>query len=108
MGHFEKRSGFIKKIPQFWRAAFVGHPEAERLVHPAEKDALALIQDLDLKDNLDQSGSFQVTLSFANTSLFKEQTLMKKVTFQDALNETVEAGTLTPANDKGKALLEEL
>mmetsp|Transcript_92981 Transcript_92981/g.263140 ORF Transcript_92981/g.263140 Transcript_92981/m.263140 type:complete len:247 (-) Transcript_92981:114-854(-) len=102
--HFDKRAALLRRVPKFWQAAFLGHPG--HLVHPAEIDALAHLQDLDVRDNLDHNGSYEVSATFAENEFFKERAVTKKVTFQDALAKAVHAGVLTAAGEKGRAVLE--
>jgi len=104
--HFERRSKMLRKIPVFWRNALCGHPL--RLTHPAETEALAFLQDLDVRDNLDESGSYEVRATFSENSLFKEKSIVKKVTFQESCMEVVEAATLSASGDEGRKLMQEL
>lgn len=102
--HFDKRTALLRRVPRFWQAAFLGHPA--HLVHPAEIDALAHLQDLDVRDNLDHNGSYEVSATFTENELFKERTVTKKVIFQEALAKAIHAGVLTAAGEKGRTVLE--
>eukprot|EP00933_Yihiella_yeosuensis_P001230 TRINITY_DN10199_c0_g1_i1.p1 TRINITY_DN10199_c0_g1~~TRINITY_DN10199_c0_g1_i1.p1 ORF type:complete len:311 (+),score=62.20 TRINITY_DN10199_c0_g1_i1:339-1271(+) len=59
---FKRRSTLLRKIPGFWQAALSGHPLG--LVHPDEVEFLKQITDIDVKENLDKSCSYEVRIFF--------------------------------------------
>merc|ERR1712054_678456 len=95
--HFDKRCKMLQKINGFWKAAMCGHPNG--LVHQAEVEALVHIQDLDLRENIDKNGSFEVRVTLSENSLFKERALVKKVTYADVQNVTITVTDLTAAGE---------
>lgn len=101
--HFDKRGKKVRSIPGFWKSALCGHPS--RLVAPFESEALEHIIELDVRENVDRRGSYEVRVQFGKNVLFKERSAVKKVTFHDALTEQVEAATLTAASDRGLEIL---
>mmetsp|Transcript_58907 Transcript_58907/g.164573 ORF Transcript_58907/g.164573 Transcript_58907/m.164573 type:complete len:254 (+) Transcript_58907:71-832(+) len=104
--HFDTRGRLLRKIPGFWRAAFRGHPLG--LTHDAELEALGHMQDLEVRDNLDRSGSFEVRATFGDNRFFEERVLVKRVSFQDVSSEAVEAATLTASGQDGRELIQRL
>jgi len=101
--HFVRRRKLINEISGFWKAALCGH--AQQLVHPAETDALEFLKDIDLLDNLDDKGSFEVRASFIPNELFVESVLVKKVTFNESREEVIEAGKLSAKGAHGREVL---
>merc|ERR1712039_748933 len=68
-------------------------------------DFLTELVDLQLRDNLDRSGSFEVTATFNANDWFEETSLRKKVTFND-VDAAVEPAKLTSKGDLGDELLQ--
>lgn len=101
--HFAVRSARLRGKPAFWKAALCGHPAS--LVHPAEREALEHITDLQLQDNMDSSGSFAVKIDFAAGGPFRESSARKKVVFGEEMSVRVEAATLTAAGESGREVL---
>eukprot|EP00927_Polykrikos_kofoidii_P022571 TRINITY_DN21013_c0_g1_i1.p1 TRINITY_DN21013_c0_g1~~TRINITY_DN21013_c0_g1_i1.p1 ORF type:complete len:267 (-),score=47.88 TRINITY_DN21013_c0_g1_i1:24-824(-) len=102
---FERRGRLLRQVPGFWTAALSGHPL--RLVHPAEVSALSHLQDLELNDNLDRNGSYEVIATFGKEAPFTERSIVKRITFHET-GETVEPATLTASEDGFAELLEKL
>eukprot|EP00931_Biecheleriopsis_adriatica_P049191 TRINITY_DN28449_c0_g1_i1.p1 TRINITY_DN28449_c0_g1~~TRINITY_DN28449_c0_g1_i1.p1 ORF type:complete len:277 (-),score=56.83 TRINITY_DN28449_c0_g1_i1:45-875(-) len=115
---FERRSKLLRQVPGFWQAALSGHPSG--LVHPEEADALDQVTDLDVRENLDDSCSYEVRFLFGHNAkdnrsrssalgprLFQEKLAVKRVAFQDGQGDpaTVQPARLTPAGERGAALL---
>mmetsp|Transcript_100039 Transcript_100039/g.182535 ORF Transcript_100039/g.182535 Transcript_100039/m.182535 type:complete len:240 (+) Transcript_100039:86-805(+) len=102
--HFKKRRDLLKQIPGFWKDALRGHPM--NLTHSIELEALSHLQDIEVHENTDRNGSYEVRATFHDNSLFKEKTILKKVVYHDVTGERIEAATLTSASEQGQKLLD--
>lgn len=102
--HFQKRGKLLRQIEGFWKGALCGHPL--RLTHTAELEALGHLQDLEVRENLDRYGSYEVHATFHDNDLFKEKSIVKKVTYHDVTGERIEAAVLTGASDSGRHVLD--
>lgn len=60
---FIKRQEIINKVPGFWAKAIIHHPGLSYLTS-ADTPILELLNKIELEDNLDNFGSYKVTLTF--------------------------------------------
>jgi len=104
--HFVRRRKLINEIRGFWKAALCSH--TQQLVHPAETDALEYLKSIDLLDNLDDKGSFEVRASFIPNEIFVENVLVKKVTFNESCEEVIQAGKLSAKGAHGREVLAQI
>lgn len=102
--HFDARGTLLRRFPGFWKAALCGHPFG--LVAPFEVEALEHVVELDLRENTDRRGSYELRVHLGENTLFRERSVVKKVTFHDTLTERVEAAALTAASAKGREILD--
>lgn len=65
--HFRKRQEVIDKIPGFWAKAITHHPALSYLT-TADMPILELLEKIELEDNLDNSGSYKITLTFGEVA----------------------------------------
>ncbi|ORM39614.1 Aspartic acid-rich protein [Babesia sp. Xinjiang] len=89
--HFKKRQEIIDKIPGFWAKAMSHHPALSYLT-TADAPILQLLQKVELDDNLDNYGSYKVTLTFAEAArdYMEPIVLTKHVVFSDTKEEVAE------------------
>ncbi|KAK1443224.1 testis-specific y-encoded like protein [Babesia gibsoni] len=89
--HFRKRQEIIDKIPGFWAKAITHHPALSYLT-TADMPILELLRQIDLEDNLDNSGSYKVTLTFGDAAREYMDTLVltKHMEFTDTKERVVE------------------
>lgn len=80
---FEKRQNIINKVPGFWSKALQHHP-ALCLLTPADFNILQYLTKIDLKDNLDDNGSYKITFTFDdNASEYMEPlSIVKYIVFE--------------------------
>ena len=76
----------IESIPQFWCIAIMNHPGLDgSVLKRLDYGPLSYLTKLDVEDNLDDNGSFRITLIFddSNNPYFSNNTLVRTVTVLD-------------------------
>ncbi|KJP88615.1 aspartic acid-rich protein [Plasmodium fragile] len=88
---FEKRDEIIEKVPGFWANTLRKHPALSDIV-PEDIDILNCLVKLDLKDNMDNNGSYKITFTFNEKAkeYMEPLTLVKHVTFDNNQEKVVE------------------
>ncbi|SPJ10260.1 nucleosome assembly protein [Plasmodium sp. DRC-Itaito] len=88
---FEKRDEIIQKVPGFWANTLRKHPALSDIV-PEDIDILNHLVKLDLKDNMDNNGSYKITFIFGEKAkeFMEPLTLVKHVTFDNNQEKVVE------------------
>ncbi|EDO05923.1 Nucleosome assembly protein (NAP) family protein [Babesia bovis T2Bo] len=89
--HFKKRQEIIDKIPGFWAKAISHHPALSYLT-TADAPILELLQKIDLEDNIDNNGSYKVTLTFTEEAreYMEPLVLTKHIVFTNDKDDVVE------------------
>ncbi|KAF4666789.1 hypothetical protein FOZ61_009226 [Perkinsus olseni] len=103
---YEARALLLRRIPNFWLQVFTGHPLV--LVTEVEFRAFQYLADFTVDDNIDDLGSYRVSLTFSSGNpMFPERELLKKVKFNkleqpyddddasESLSVTIEARTVS-------------
>ncbi|EKX74345.1 nucleosome assembly protein, putative [Theileria equi strain WA] len=90
---FKKRQEIIEKVPGFWCKALTHHPALSYLTS-ADLPILEHLKGIDLQDNLDNNGSYKLTLEFSEKAkeYMSPLVLVKHVEF-DINKETVKECT---------------
>ncbi|CDR94782.1 nucleosome assembly protein, putative [Babesia bigemina] len=81
----------INKIPGFWARAILHHPALSYLT-TADMPVLELLEKVELDDNIDNNGSYKVTLTFGEGAreYMEPLVLTKHVRFSDNKEDVVE------------------
>ncbi|GBE60071.1 nucleosome assembly protein [Babesia ovata] len=91
--HFRRRQacGIINKIPGFWARAILHHPALSYLT-TADTPLLELLEKVDLEDNIDNNGSYKVTLTFGEDAreYMEPLVLTKHIRFSNNKEDVVE------------------
>ncbi|EUD68012.1 aspartic acid-rich protein [Plasmodium inui San Antonio 1] len=88
---FEKREEIIEKVPRFWANTLRKHPALSDIV-PEDIEILNCLVKLDLKDNMDNNGSYKITFTFNEKAkeYMEPLILVKHVTFDNNQEKVVE------------------
>ncbi|SCN59667.1 nucleosome assembly protein, putative [Plasmodium chabaudi adami] len=88
---FDKRDVIIQKVPCFWANTLRKHPALSDIV-PEDIDILNHLTTLDLKDNMDNNGSYKITFTFSDKAkeYMEPLVLVKHVTFDNNQEKVVE------------------
>lgn len=92
---FEKREKIIEKVPGFWGNTLRKHPALTDIV-PEDIEILNHLVKLDLKDNMDNNGSYKITFIFNEkaSEYMEPLTLVKHVTFDNNQEKVVECTSI--------------
>lgn len=99
----EQRRVEIGKIPYFWVTAIGNHPISDsKVFYACDSDPLSFLQEVELLDNLDDNGSYEVRLRFdsGNNPFFPETELVRKLTVLDDFSDDVSATHISWAPGK--------
>jgi len=75
---FTKRSGIIKKIPNFWVTSFVNHPHISLLLEEVEEEALHYLTSLEVEEFDDIKSGYRIHFHFDTNPYFTNTTLTKE------------------------------
>ncbi|GIX65430.1 nucleosome assembly protein [Babesia caballi] len=89
--YFNKRQEIISRIPGFWAKAITHHPGLSYLT-TADLPILEQLNSIQLDDNLDNNGSYKITLIFneAAREFMEPLVLCKHIVFADNKENVVE------------------
>lgn len=95
---WEQRRFIISQIPDFWATAIAHHPiisPHEKIFFKQDFPILSLLTDIELRDNMDEMGSFELVFRFdsSNNIYFPESEIVRKFLVDKSANESV---TVTP------------
>lgn len=76
----ENRKKIISEIPGFWGIAIRNHPVGKGLPH-VEADILKYLSDIQVEDNQDANGSYEIIFTFLQNPYFSETCLSRSVVF---------------------------
>jgi template-activating factor I len=90
----EQRKEEISKIPDFWVTAIGNHPFTNQEPWPRDREILSYLESIDLEDNLDDNGSYNLTFKFGSGNpFFSNSELVRSVTILEDQSDVV---TSTP------------
>jgi template-activating factor I len=94
-----KRAESIDEIPDFWLKCILNHPDVE--ITEEEVKILGYLEDLELQDNMDEFGSHEIKLVFADGNpFFSEKEVFKFVKINADNSTEIEATKITWAPGK--------
>ncbi|XP_017038187.1 protein SET-like [Drosophila kikkawai] len=100
--YYEKRSDFIKKVPNFWMTAIMNHPKVACILDEDEEDCLHSLSKLVVEESEDIKNGFRIIFHFNENAYFEDQVLTKEFFWESN-------STSTPIKWKeGKNLLQQV
>ena len=101
---WEKRKSLIDQIPDFWATAIAHHPLTahEKIFWKQDFPILSLLTQIDLIDNIDKFGSFDLIFRFQadNNIFFSETEIVRKLIVTSGNQEHVSVTPVTWAPGK--------
>jgi len=59
--HFQKRSEYISKIPNFWVTAFVNHPQVSALLSEEDEEVLQSLTKVEVQEFEDIKSGYRIS-----------------------------------------------
>ena len=109
--YYEKRSGLVKSIPNFWVTAFINHPQVSGILDEEEEECLHALTKLEVEEFEDIKSGYRIHFYFDENPFFENKVLTKEFHLGSGATENSDcpSSTSTPIQWKeGKNLLKQL
>ncbi|KAL3110194.1 hypothetical protein niasHT_015797 [Heterodera trifolii] len=75
---FEKRTHFIKQIPNFWVTVFINHPQISNILEEEEEECLHYLTKVEIEENEDIKAGYKLKFSFDPNPFFENSEIVKE------------------------------
>ncbi|KAL7068867.1 putative nucleosome assembly protein [Cryptosporidium serpentis] len=105
----EERKKVIEKIPRFWYDTLCRHPLIAEHIHSEDLDVLKHLKHIELDDNLDDEGSYCISLIFDEgvSDIMEPLVLKKHIIYKDDEEKVQEVTTIKWKSVSPKTLITE-
>ncbi|XP_074317004.1 NAP1-related protein 2-like isoform X2 [Silene latifolia] len=80
---YNKRTGVIQAIPDFWLTAFLSHPALSELVTDEDHKIFKHLTSIEVVDSKDVKSGYSISFNFSPNPYFEDTKLTKTFTFLD-------------------------
>jgi len=76
--HYQKRAVQISKIPRFWLATFLNHPQLCQMISPEDEQVLENLTQVEVQEFDDIKSGYKISFHFADNQFFKNKVLVRE------------------------------